>query len=827
MAQALQLPAETPLDFSAANLLPNTRAKLASTARAGSTDQLRVVHLGDSWSQMEGVTDGDPATPSTYLGVRRLLEKQLGKAGWGILNASPNGTMPAPLYGSITNTTTGTWTSLSANQHQSIGGVAQDDYQYVGPNNQRLDSVGNGATLVIKGIPPGTSGSLSTSGAAAYLVVYYVKGPATPAAQGSLAHAAFSWAVTGGASGGPVSTVSANYDLGVLVIPVATPFYPTLTITHDATSSLLSILAVEFVLTDPGVRFENYACSGNRVLDFLSADATFQEKSLAALNPDLTILMFGTNDGNSGGYTAAQYQQYLAQLVNRVRAAQMISVQIAVLSDLPASGSFTLSVGGTSVGPIAVDGSGWSTTATNANIQAALDAAFHGDSILGAVGPAHSVVGYALGACRSLVLVFQGAQFRGPNWSPVAFTWTANTLLNGSSRAITAAATEMLATCATDVMLVSPCNNPLPAPEYPGSTDQLNYRNATAAVARQLKCAYVDGYTLMGDLGQAIYHGVLDNGTGDHPGMNGGQILADAIYRAITGRDTTLQAMATYRGNIVFETANTHLQNNNCVIIAPPPSTVGGIIIQEYTTYDFPIGQTAPSKYMSLTYDNAKTGTSPGVNAAANLIVSSGGMNVICNNGNGYYFVEANPCFFGNNFARPGCQGCFQSTTGGFCVPIMSGAQMQAISVAYPNSGNAANDLKNNSNGMLIYVPDSVTVAPGLYMWCGDSTHLSGKWNLISRKQPARIGHGQLYAPFRVRGSRRTDDRQSTGTIARRQGRGVGSGHHDQLLRGRRRRDQQHLCLDRLARAGHHGLRGVFQHGLSGHDLRSRTDQSG
>jgi lysophospholipase L1-like esterase len=244
-------------------------AKVAST-------QATVALIGDSW------------TMSDYIGnpLRQWLQFTGGNAGPGYIGIGYNN--GAPTGQGVTYARTGTWTdTVHTDAYAGIDASAATSTDTATPAQVSITATAN--KFVIHYRQQANGGTFR----------WNIDGGAWTDVDTSNATTAYATTETG-----TLSTAS-----HILLIQVTVPG-----------TAGVTMFGVDAQLTANGVRAHRLGGTGSQASQYAAMDATFWQAGLAALAPDVVVIMLGVNEHGANA-TPAAYSTALGTMVTRVRAA--------------------------------------------------------------------------------------------------------------------------------------------------------------------------------------------------------------------------------------------------------------------------------------------------------------------------------------------------------------------------------------------------------------------------------------------------------------------------------------------------------------------------
>ncbi len=310
-------------DYAPGPSLPNITRALSYISTASLYSLARIALIGDSWV--------DKILVDFVAGLKDLGIPVYG-AGWVPAFQQPSWT--SPIDGTtLTVGGSGTWTSV----YVADGGAPNSPYG--GVNITRSDGT-NGATMTI--VVPATSGANQIN-------LHYRTTPGG---------GTFTWKMDAGATSGGISTNAAEgiVILPVLNIPYGTPGQGTHTLTITVTAGTVGIFGTKIDYTTAtagtlgGVIVYDVSMTGTTTLSWVdcmtAANNNAWQQGLADLNPNLAVVLLGTNDcgasrvpgpASTNGSYAANLTTIIGQIESAIALAQVNQVA-AFSSGLPATG---------------------------------------------------------------------------------------------------------------------------------------------------------------------------------------------------------------------------------------------------------------------------------------------------------------------------------------------------------------------------------------------------------------------------------------------------------------------------------------------------------
>lgn len=249
---------------------------LAQVQEAVSGAVATVAFIGDSWVQNERI--GAP--------LRTWLQAQYGNAGPGYVGIGNS--HGAPTVAGMTFTRTGTWT---------------DSDQVAG---SRGVDIAHADTTDIS-----TPGKVVIVGVFTDADIHYMA---------QVDGGSFRWRIDAG-SWSTVSTAAGAEAHAVEAITGLSNASHTLTIECTVAGTAgIRMLGVDCKINANGVRLHRVGNGGATGIDYTDVDATIWQASLTQLNPDLSIILLGTNDHNLE-YAPSAFAVTIDTMIDRIRAA--------------------------------------------------------------------------------------------------------------------------------------------------------------------------------------------------------------------------------------------------------------------------------------------------------------------------------------------------------------------------------------------------------------------------------------------------------------------------------------------------------------------------
>jgi lysophospholipase L1-like esterase len=245
--------------------------------------QATLALVGDSW------VDGDVILGSP---LRQALQAKYGDGGAGFVEFGGGGDYAKgpPFATNITYERSGAWTV-----HDAF-----------------TDPAGRGVDLAdVSSTDASTPGAITLTGAFAEAILHYIKQPGG---------GSFRWRVDSGpwqevstATQRPALAIEriAGLSLGHHVVKIEVA---------SAGTSGVWLTGADLRKPGSGVRVDRVGMNGATALDYTEANAALWQAGLAALEPDLVILLLGTND-QARQRLPEQFRADMDALVDRVRAA--------------------------------------------------------------------------------------------------------------------------------------------------------------------------------------------------------------------------------------------------------------------------------------------------------------------------------------------------------------------------------------------------------------------------------------------------------------------------------------------------------------------------
>ena len=250
--------------------LADWNANIASI-RNGASTVAKIAFIGDSWATWGWITRP----------LATNLQNHFGDSGDGFCGF------------------TNYWLDLTPRSRVGRVGTWTDSHAASGPNLYSYSTTDNSTPARI---------NLTNTYVTAF-VIHYLKrnGGGT-----------FTFAVDGGATT-TVDTSAASDIYATTNVSAGASGSHYLTITKGD-SSVVTLYGVDCQNSAKGVRLHNLGLSGAATLNFTSATSNLWTAGLAALNPNVVMIMLGVND-KENGVVPASYQANILSLVQRARAA--------------------------------------------------------------------------------------------------------------------------------------------------------------------------------------------------------------------------------------------------------------------------------------------------------------------------------------------------------------------------------------------------------------------------------------------------------------------------------------------------------------------------
>lgn len=264
-------------DIIGAGYLRTWKAQLAHIAQATSNEQAVIAFIGDSWVLNSRIFD--PLT--------EWLQTEYGDAGPGFVSIGNNHGSTA-MYGVTSYSRTGTWTDSD----QASGSR--------GPDIAHADTSDTATPAAVQIVATYTSA-----------VIHHIN----QSGGGS-----YRWRIDGG-SWTTVSTSAGSEAHDTATISGLSSASHTLDI--ELVSGTVRLLGVDLQKSGNGVRVHRLGNGGATVAQYVAVDSTIWQASIAALAPDVAIILLGTND-HSGNRLPGDFGADIATLAGRVRSARSL-----------------------------------------------------------------------------------------------------------------------------------------------------------------------------------------------------------------------------------------------------------------------------------------------------------------------------------------------------------------------------------------------------------------------------------------------------------------------------------------------------------------------
>lgn len=240
--------------------------RILAGIRAGEANtQLRVAHVGDSWtdSQNNGLQN-----------LVRNLQGIYGNAGAGFVGVERGAADPTK----ATVAKTGTW--------------AVTQWGVPAPHIWQIASSTAGSRFTLNALEAADAVRLFYLGGAGSIQYRYNGG---------------AWTA--------LALAGAGTQAATLAAPPAGAF----TLDVEIVAGLSTIYGAEMQRNANGIRSHKLGASGSALRDWINVDGPQWQAGLSLLAPDLAVVMFGTNDTHQ--YPADTFAGYLTTMVGRIRAA--------------------------------------------------------------------------------------------------------------------------------------------------------------------------------------------------------------------------------------------------------------------------------------------------------------------------------------------------------------------------------------------------------------------------------------------------------------------------------------------------------------------------